>query len=283
MPRITLLGIGGAISPYPERNSGGLIELENGNQYLVDCGQSFPQLATLPVISLPFKCYGEKIIVNPIDLKRIQGVFITHCHSDHIGGLEFLGFYSYFLLKRKMKIFTSIQIKEDLQNIIFNSMRFINNEVLENPKDTFDFYFEFESLPLISNGFKEINKDFESSIFDTRHCIGMPSVGFSFAFPGTWIMWSGDSNEPIYTEEDIENNSEKKLVKELIFQDCSMKRNSNVHVGFDELPNPRKSHANLKVVLMHYGNGNIEEMEQFQSIAIENGFVPGKPFQVWEI
>ncbi|WP_224243623.1 MBL fold metallo-hydrolase [Hyalangium gracile] len=40
----------------------------------------------------------------PLDVDRVAGVALTHLHADHSSGLEGLGYFSFFLLRRKMPL-----------------------------------------------------------------------------------------------------------------------------------------------------------------------------------
>ena len=52
---------------------------------LVDCGTMFPEAATLGIdVIIPEMSY---IFANPA---KFKGIFLTHCHEDHIGAVPFL-------------------------------------------------------------------------------------------------------------------------------------------------------------------------------------------------
>src|SRR5690606_30481225 len=71
--KITMLGTGAAL-PDPDRaQSSILVTLDNGRNYLFDCGEG----ATRQMV---------KANVNPAD---VDWVFLSHLHYDHICGLPF--------------------------------------------------------------------------------------------------------------------------------------------------------------------------------------------------
>ena len=64
--------------------------------FILDCGNKYPTS----------ELYGVDIIVNDLsyiidNLSRVQGVFLSHAHSDHIGGV------SYLLREKKLKVYGS--------------------------------------------------------------------------------------------------------------------------------------------------------------------------------
>lgn len=50
----------------------------------------------------------------PIDVDRVAGVALTHLHADHSSGLEGLGYFSFFLLHRKMPLLTHASVAKRL-------------------------------------------------------------------------------------------------------------------------------------------------------------------------
>lgn len=71
--KITLLGTGAALADPDRCQSSILITLENGRNFLFDCGEG----ATRQMV---------KANINPAD---VPWVFLTHLHFDHICGLPF--------------------------------------------------------------------------------------------------------------------------------------------------------------------------------------------------
>lgn len=64
--------------------------------FILDCGNKYPTS----------ELYGVDIIVNDLsyiieNMSRVQGVFLSHAHNDHIGGV------SYLLREKKLKVYGS--------------------------------------------------------------------------------------------------------------------------------------------------------------------------------
>lgn len=75
--QITVVGCGNAFSA-DNFNQSFLVE-EDGRKMLIDCGYQVPQ-------ALAFE---------GIDFKEIDDIYISHLHSDHVGGLEYFAFQRY--------------------------------------------------------------------------------------------------------------------------------------------------------------------------------------------
>lgn len=88
--KITMLGTGAAL-PDPDRaQSSILVTLENGKNYLFDCGEG----STRQMV---------KANINPAD---VPWVFLSHLHYDHVCGLPFFVLSSWvFNREGKLKVF----------------------------------------------------------------------------------------------------------------------------------------------------------------------------------
>ncbi|MHA2043398.1 MAG: MBL fold metallo-hydrolase [Candidatus Thorarchaeota archaeon] len=83
MASIKFIGCGAAFNTE-DLQSNMLITADNGKRMLIDCG-SFAPFALKP------EGINSKNVGNEID-----SIYISHCHADHIGGLEWVGFCTYF-------------------------------------------------------------------------------------------------------------------------------------------------------------------------------------------
>lgn len=92
--KITFLGVGSAFTTQEYYQSNMLITAPSGKTLLLDCGSdTCHSLAE----------YGKRAGNRGIE---IDAVYISHCHSDHIGGLEYLAFSTYFGDRRaEIKLF----------------------------------------------------------------------------------------------------------------------------------------------------------------------------------
>ena len=105
MSKINFFALGGV-----QENGKNLYVLDiDDSLYILDCGLKYPTA----------DLYGVDVIVNDLSYlvenkKRIKGVFLSHAHDDHIGGV------SYLLKEIKTKVygsrFTLAVLKERLKD-----------------------------------------------------------------------------------------------------------------------------------------------------------------------
>lgn len=105
MSKINFFALGGV-----QENGKNLYVVDiDGSLYILDCGLKYPTA----------DLYGVDVIVNDLSYlvenkKRIKGVFLSHAHDDHIGGV------SYLLKEIKTKVygsrFTLAVLKERLKD-----------------------------------------------------------------------------------------------------------------------------------------------------------------------
>lgn len=96
MAKLTFLGVGGAFT-MKHWQSNMLIESQ-GKRLLIDCGGD---------------CRFS-LAEHGLSAKDIDAVYISHCHTDHIGGLEWLGFSRYFSAGPKPDLFINERLADTL-------------------------------------------------------------------------------------------------------------------------------------------------------------------------
>ncbi|MBN1902312.1 MBL fold metallo-hydrolase [Candidatus Sumerlaeota bacterium] len=125
-----------------------------------------------------------------ISLDDIDHVILTHLHGDHSNGLESLGFYNYFVLKRKPVIHTIPEVKEAMWvNKLKASMSPITNDKFEK---TGEFQLgDFFRLKMLPPGKTSTIKGMKIRIRYTRHYI--PCFGFKVHYKGRCLGYSSDT------------------------------------------------------------------------------------------
>src|SRR5688572_11338518 len=57
----------------------------------------------------------RRVLAGPgLDVGDLDAVVVTHCHADHVSGLEGLLFFSWFVLKRRLKLVAHPDVLDDL-------------------------------------------------------------------------------------------------------------------------------------------------------------------------
>ncbi len=88
----TTLGVGDAFSAL--RYSSCLAVEAEGQVLLIDCPH--------PIRKMMREASASSSV--PLDVDRVAGVALTHLHADHSSGLEGLGYFSFFVLRRKLEV-----------------------------------------------------------------------------------------------------------------------------------------------------------------------------------
>jgi len=233
--KLQFLGSGGAFSPISIGNSNLLLTSESGKRLLVDFGTTAPYVLR-DEMGIPFA--------------DIDGVYVSHCHSDHIGGLEQFAFSRYFIPPRvRPKLFGVPEIFDELWN---RSLRGGLDSV-QGKMMTLTDYFDCEPM---TNGFfrwegwmfKAVPTVHIVSGYTIKHSYGLffrrefgPSKSVFFT---TDTMFCPDLLAPFYTEADI------------IFHDCETlpaEHRSGVHAHITDLARLPYTITN-KTHLYHHGD-----------------------------
>lgn len=82
--KIQFIGVGGAFAPISRGNSNMLLTMDNGERIMFDFGTTAPYILRDEM---------------KIDFRDIDGVYVSHCHADHAGGLEQFALSRHFLPK----------------------------------------------------------------------------------------------------------------------------------------------------------------------------------------
>lgn len=252
--KLTFLGTGSAFTVKENFQSNMLLEDDNGNRFLIDCGSDA----------------RHSLYKLGLQYSDIHDVYISHTHADHAGGLEWLGFTHKFDPScSKPNLYISEFLVDKLwDNTLSGGMRSIK----EHPC-TLETYFNVHGIKNDVNTFTWNNITFNLikviHIYDHEDLV--PCYGVFFELNGKKIYITADTTftpdrlMPIYEKADI------------IFHDCeTADYRSGVHSHFEDLktlPDAIKQ----KMWLYHYNPGSLPDGNS----AGFQGFV--KPAQVFNL
>lgn len=256
--KLVFLGVGVAFSSRQLYQSNMLLEIAQSDgsvkRLLVDAGGD---------IRHSLNEYG-------LNMLQVDGIYISHLHNDHIGGLEGLAFSNYF---GKNKFRPKLFLHHSLITPLWQESLRGGLESLQNMVATLETFFDV--VPLHNNKpFTFAGKSFET--VQTYHCMSgnviLPSYGIRFknVKTGGKVFITTDTQYAPHLLTDFLNESE------LIFHDCETTQfKSGVHAHYTEL-RVLPEEIKKKMWLYHYSDGVLPDAEA-DGFA---GFV--KPRQIFE-
>lgn len=242
---MTFLGTGSAFC-IKNWQSNMLITAPSGKSLLLDCGADARRSMA-------------EIGKNH---RHIDAVYVSHLHSDHIGGLEWLGFSSRFDPEAaKPKLFASRSITSNIwQTSLEGGMKSL--EGMDAGMADF-----FCVNPVPRNGAFEW-EGIEFQLIQVIHIVSEfsvePAYGLLFTINGITVFWSSDAQ---FAPNQIKAFYDKAAI---IFHDCETSPfKSGVHAHFDELSTlPPATRA--KMWLYHYQDGKLPDARSAGFL----GFIP---------
>ena len=209
--KLTFLGSGSLFVKGDNFQSNMVLEI-NGKKLLIDAGNDV-------------KLSLEKASIEVGDL---DAIYITHLHGDHCMGLEYLGYYSYFISKKRPQLF----IHESMINDLWASLRPSMERLSKDIAATLSTYFDVKVVretPYLQPSFFWENVQF--NLVRNNHIENYLGNHYSYG------LLFGVLNDRVYISADT-NNARKcqEMGKTThIFHDCETVNISEVHAHYNDL------------------------------------------------
>jgi len=217
-----------------------------------------------------------------LSYKDITDVYVSHLHNDHVGGLEYLAFCSYFdPSKSKIRLIGHKRVIEELwSSTLRGGLKSIQGKMV-NLNDYFDI------LCLEDNGCFAF-EDIAFKLIQVIHVMDgyamVPSFGLMFNYYKTYegealsgpIILKEEQSQKVFLTTDCQFCPEqiKDFYKQsdIIIQDCeTSKFPSGVHAHYDKLLTLPMDIKN-KMWLTHYQDNITDTFKERNEQAIVDGF-----------
>lgn len=236
---VRFLGVGNSHN-LEHGNSSAVLERAGAPVLLIDCGFTVPCAFQSAYGFLP------------------EAVYITHCHLDHIGGLENL-FYSSLLSRgpARIRLYAPAHIIPLLHQRVGCHPSFL-------AEGGANFWDAFQLIP-VTSGFWHEGLYFD--VFESRH--HAPQSAYGLRLPGRFL-YTGDTRPIPHTLNRLADSSE------VIFHDVCLRGNPS-HAGLDDIEGEYDARHRSRMVLYHFDCEEVIEASVKQGLAVAR---PGVPFPV---
>lgn len=233
--KLIFLGSGSAFYVGGNYQSNMLLEGASGQRLLIDCGSD-----------IRFSLHEFNL-----DYNDISGVYISHLHPDHAGGLSWLGFTRRFNSNAGKP---NLYIQKDMAQTLWENVLKGAMSTLQIEKATLRSFFNVHKLETNSSF------DWEKITFHLVQVVHamdgfsiIPSYGLFFEYRGKKIFITTDTQFSPHQLVDFYE------VADLIFHDCeTSSEKSGVHAHYEELRTLDRAFKQ-KMWLYHYNMGTLPD------------------------
>ena len=236
--KLLFLGSGSAFTVGADNFQSNMLLIDRDNKLLIDCGSDLK-------FSLHKAGYSHQDITD---------IYISHLHSDHVGGLEYIGFSTKFDSKcPKPNLYLSKDVADKLwQHTLSGGMSSINGDIAE-----LNSFFNVNPIAYHSYFVWQKIKFYLIKVFHVNNGYSlMPSYGLFYEIDRTKVFLTTDTQLHLSTMQQYYDSAD------LIFQDCeTAKEPSKIHAHYNQLVHlPPKIKS--KMWLYGYQPGTLPNSQQ---------------------
>lgn len=233
--QLIFLGSGSAFTVGADNFQSNMLLTVGKERLLIDCGSD---------IRFSLHALG-------MSYRDITDIYISHLHSDHVGGLEYIGFTrKYNPSCDRPRLYVSADLASEVwERTLSGGMRTLEGEI-----GNLDTFFDVRS---VGRGGSFVWQGIEFELVRVLHVNSgfflMPSYGLRFAIAGTKVFLTTD------TQYQFERYEEYYRDADLIFQDGeTSSRPTGIHAHYNHL---RHLPADIKrkMWLYHYQPGPLPD------------------------
>lgn len=246
------LGTGSAFVTNGNYQTNILLEDTESNHLLIDCGTDIR-------FSLHELGYDDR---------TIDTMYLSHLHADHVGGLEWLAFKTKFIRNKKVVLYVSADIVDDLWNKSLEA----GLSSLPGQHTILSDFFDVKPLSYPKEfSWGKAKFTLVQAIHSMNNNVLMPCYGLFIDTGITKVYITGDSiSVPYFCQKFYD-------AADIIFQDCeTIEKPTHVHAHYNQLkdlPN------NIKAKMWLVGSDSYDESDVAKQRFL--GFVKkGQTFEV---
>lgn len=202
-----------------------------------------------------------------MNYKDVDAVYVSHLHADHIGGMEYLAFCSYFDPTAKtIELFGNGELlRKAWNNTLKGGLESIQGKVM-SLTDYFD-------VTMVKPNSSFVWEGIEFCIVQTVHIMN----GFAI-IPSYGLIFKSDKDKCVFLTGDTQFNPNQIMdfykMADVIVQDCETFYKSGVHAHYDELKT-LDAEVKAKMLLVHYQDNVLHKgivSEEWENKAADDGF-----------
>ncbi len=217
--KLTFLGVSSALSPGYNSN----ILIEDGESVMLfDCGED---------IKHSLKASGRKP-------EELTDVYISHLHFDHCAGLSWLGYYSYFILKKRLTLYIHESMVSDLWSMLRPAMEKLDGRDMVTLDEYFDVIAFRDDGPCVVGSFyfkpvKQVHVETANCNYGSMYSYGI--LLQKSTLEGIYWKPIDRGGSRAFISSDTKRLTLPNCFCDYIFCDCDIMNLDGVHPNYNDL------------------------------------------------